>query len=51
VLLRLAYLAVSHAFYVVRLLPMSDREKDAEILVLRTVGAGAAAGRYPSGDG
>jgi hypothetical protein len=35
VLLRLAYLAVSHAFAAVRLLPMSDREKDAEILVLR----------------
>jgi transposase InsO family protein len=35
VLLRLAYLAVSHAFAAVRLLPMSDREKDAEILALR----------------
>ncbi|MDT5026101.1 MAG: hypothetical protein QOE61_2527 [Micromonosporaceae bacterium] len=30
--LRLAYLAVSNAFTVLRLLPMSDREKDAEIL-------------------
>jgi transposase InsO family protein len=35
VLLRLAYLAVSHAFAALRLLPMSDREKDTEILVLR----------------
>jgi hypothetical protein len=35
VLLRLAYLAVTHAFAAVRLLPLSDREKDAEILVLR----------------
>jgi hypothetical protein len=34
-LLRLAYLAVTHAFAAVRLLPMSDREKDVEILVLR----------------
>ncbi|MEY9873673.1 hypothetical protein ABH931_003162 [Streptacidiphilus sp. MAP12-33] len=34
-LMRLAYLAVSHAFAAVRLLPMSDREKDAEVLVLR----------------
>jgi putative transposase len=35
VLLRLAYLTVSNAFTVLRLLPMSDREKDAEILALR----------------
>ncbi|WP_405535180.1 hypothetical protein OG787_12045 [Streptomyces sp. NBC_00075] len=34
-LLRLAYLAVTNAFAAVRLLPMSDRDKDAEILVLR----------------
>ncbi|MEU1036694.1 hypothetical protein ABZ402_50545 [Streptomyces mirabilis] len=34
-LLRLAYLAVSNAFAVLRLLPMSDRDKDAEILDLR----------------
>ncbi|MFJ9359370.1 integrase core domain-containing protein [Streptomyces mirabilis] len=34
-LLRLAYLAVSNAFAVLRLLPMSDRDKDAEILALR----------------
>ncbi|GAX48752.1 hypothetical protein SO3561_00233 [Streptomyces olivochromogenes] len=34
-LLRLAYLAVTHAFAAVRLLPMSDRDKDAEIPVLR----------------
>jgi putative transposase len=35
VLLRFAYLAVSNTFAVLRLLPMSDREKDAEILALR----------------
>jgi hypothetical protein len=35
VLLRLAYLTVSNAFAVLRLLPMSDREKDAKILALR----------------
>jgi putative transposase len=35
VLLRLAYLTVSNAFAMLRLLPMSDREKDAEILALR----------------
>jgi hypothetical protein len=34
VLLRLAYLTVSNAFTVLHLLPMSDREKDAEILAL-----------------
>jgi transposase InsO family protein len=35
VLLRLAYLTVTNAFAVLRLLPMSDRDKDAEILALR----------------
>ena len=34
-LVRFAYLAVAHAFAVVRLLPMTDREKDVEILALR----------------
>ncbi|MEW2490878.1 integrase core domain-containing protein [Streptomyces sp. NPDC048411] len=34
-LLRLAYLAVTNAFAALRLLPMSDRDKDSEILVLR----------------
>ncbi|GAA0895202.1 MULTISPECIES: hypothetical protein [Streptomyces violaceusniger group] len=34
-LLRLAYLGVTNAFAVLRLLPMSDRDKDAEILALR----------------
>ena len=34
-LLRLAYLAVTNAFTMLRLLPMSDRDKDAEILALR----------------
>jgi putative transposase len=35
VLLRLAYLGVTSALALVRLLPMSDRDKDTEILVLR----------------
>ena len=35
VLLRLAYLTVTNAFAALRLLPMSDREKDVEILALR----------------
>jgi putative transposase len=35
VLFRLAYLTVTNTFAVLRLLPMSDRDKDAEILVLR----------------
>ena len=34
-LLRLAYLGVSNVFALLRLLPMSDRDKDAEILALR----------------
>jgi hypothetical protein len=34
-LLRLAYLSVANAFALIRLLPMSDRDKDAEILALR----------------
>src|SRR6185437_9007559 len=35
VLLRLAYLAVTNVFALLRLLPASDRDKDAEILALR----------------
>jgi len=35
VLLRLAYLTVANTFAVLRLLPMADRVKDAEILALR----------------
>jgi putative transposase len=35
VLVRLAYLTVTNAFAALRLLPMSDRDKDVEILVLR----------------
>jgi putative transposase len=35
VLLRLAYLTVTNAFAALRLLPMSDRDKDVEILTLR----------------
>ncbi|MFE9009201.1 integrase core domain-containing protein [Streptomyces sp. NPDC007875] len=34
-LLRLAYLGVTNAFAMLRLLPMADRDKDAEILALR----------------
>ncbi len=34
-LLRLAYLGVTNAFALLRLLPLSDRDKDAEILALR----------------
>lgn len=34
-LLRLAYLGVTNAFAMLRLLPMSNRDKDAEILALR----------------
>ncbi|MFI0480912.1 hypothetical protein [Actinomadura sp. 9N215] len=34
-LLRLAYLTVTNTFAVLRLLPMTDRDKDTEILVLR----------------
>ncbi|MEV0134132.1 hypothetical protein AB0H83_37435 [Dactylosporangium sp. NPDC050688] len=34
-LLRLAYLGVTNALAILRLLPMSDRDKDAEILALR----------------
>ncbi len=34
-LLRLAYLTVTNAFTVLRLLPSSDRDKDVEILALR----------------
>ncbi|WP_443068701.1 hypothetical protein [Streptomyces sp. NBC_01361] len=35
VLLRLAYLTVTNMFDALRLLPMSDRDKGAEILALR----------------
>jgi putative transposase len=35
VLLRFAYLAVTNVFALLRLLPVSGRDKDAEILVLR----------------
>src|SRR5881227_2637629 len=34
-LLRLAYLGITNAFSLLRLLPGSDRDKDAEILALR----------------
>ena len=34
-LLRLAYLAATNTFALLRLLPMSDRDKDIEILALR----------------
>jgi hypothetical protein len=35
VLLRLAYLSVTNAFALLRLLPIGDRDKDTEILALR----------------
>jgi hypothetical protein len=35
VLLRLAYLGITNVFALLRLLPGSDRDKDAEILALR----------------
>jgi hypothetical protein len=35
VLLQLAYLGVTNALALLRLLPTSDRDKDAEILALR----------------
>jgi hypothetical protein len=35
VLLRLAYLGVTNAFALLRLLPLSHRDKDVEILALR----------------
>jgi hypothetical protein len=35
VLFRLAYLGVTNTLALLRLLPMSDRDKDAEILALR----------------
>ncbi|MFE4676310.1 hypothetical protein ACFRI7_38995 [Streptomyces sp. NPDC056716] len=34
-LLRLAYLSVTNTFTLLRLLPMSERDKDIEILALR----------------
>ena len=34
-LLRLAYLGLTNTFALLRLLPMSDRDKDIEILALR----------------
>ena len=34
-LLRLAYLSVTNVFALMRLLPMSNQDKDAEILALR----------------
>ncbi|MFJ8932833.1 MULTISPECIES: hypothetical protein [unclassified Streptomyces] len=34
-LVRLACIAVSHAFSALRLIPMSDHDKDVEILALR----------------
>ncbi len=34
-LVRFAYLAISHAFAALRLLPMTDHDKDIEIFVLR----------------
>jgi len=41
VLLRLAYLGVTSVFALLRLLPMSNRDKDAEICAPRTQLEGA----------
>jgi hypothetical protein len=53
-LLRLAYLGTASAFAMLRLLPMSDRDKDVEILALRHAehGGHLLAGQRPppSGD-
>jgi hypothetical protein len=42
VLLRLAYLTVTNTFAVLRLLPMSHREMDTEILALRQLAVRSA---------
>jgi hypothetical protein len=42
VVLRLAYLSVTNTFAMLRLLPMSDRDKDLEILTLPSPNHGAA---------
>ncbi|WP_307822065.1 integrase core domain-containing protein [Streptomyces coffeae] len=47
-LLRLAYLGVSNAFAMLRLLPMTDRDKDAEILSLATGTASSPPHSTPS---
>jgi putative transposase len=44
VLLRLSYLALTNVFALVRLLPMSDVDKDVEILALRLWGASLCQG-------
>ncbi|MGW0633834.1 hypothetical protein ACWD27_47735, partial [Streptomyces sp. NPDC002758] len=41
-------MAVTNAFAAVRLLPMSDRDKDAEILVLRIHSGAVCAGSNPA---
>jgi putative transposase len=50
VLLRLAYLGLTNTFALLRLLPMTDRDKDIEILVLRhQIALPAAATRRQAG--
>ena len=48
-LLRLAYLGVTNMFALLRLLPISNRDKDAEILALRHTPGPAAAARSGQG--
>ncbi len=48
-LMRLAYLTVSNVFAVLRLLPVSDREKDAEILACATSSACSSGSSVTSG--
>jgi hypothetical protein len=47
VLLRLAYLGVANVFALLRLLPMSSQDKDAEILDRRADGVNPVAARRP----
>ena len=48
-LFRIVYLAISHGFAALRLLPMSDRDKDIEILALRRqLGCAATTARWPT---
>src|SRR3954454_10109882 len=50
-LLRLAYLGITNAFTLLRLLPGSDRDKDAEILALRHNSRYCTANSTDSGSG
>lgn len=47
--MRLAYLTVANTFAALRFLPMTDREKDTEILVLPDRRNGIAGPPHPAG--